>query len=182
MDKQYMKPVISQKKAAENMHGYLNVWIAKWLHRGKRLETIELVYLPYSIFPYKLQSNSTKGCIEGFVGIETYDRHSVILPVDQERTALDSALTALPAGSVIGKDTAYDVLYSEAFLKEKGRSKIQLEIKEPFCLYVPYWVGHLKGKERNILVVDGLSGKVDMKLNEPIIKAFLKEATLSEVQ
>ena len=176
MKEYFLKSQVPQDKAVENMQGHLQNWISKWFDGKKKLLSIELVYLPYFIFPYQLQSRSIKESIQGLIGIETYEKHSVILPVDQETFELTPNISVLPIGEEIAEKLAYDAIYQEAFLKEKRRSSIQLDMGAPFLLYVPYWVGYLKGKETDILVVDGLSGNIDVKLKDSILKAFLTEA------
>lgn len=178
MKEYFLKPQVPQDKAIENIQDHLQNWISKWFDGKNKLTSIELVYLPYSIFPYQLQSRSIKESIQGFIGIETYGKHSVILPVDQKTVELTPDISVLPIGEEIEEKLAYDAIYGEAFIKEKRRSSIQLEMGKPFLLYVPYWVGYLKGKETDILVVDGLSGNIDVKLKDSVMKAFLTEARL----
>ena len=178
MKQQYLKAEVQKEKAVQHIQEHLQNWLSKWLGGSKKLNTIELVYLPYFIFPYRLESKSLKDGIRGYIGIESYEKHSVILPVEQETFELDPNLTILPAGEEIDASFAYDVMYNEAFIKEKHRTRgtIRLQVDEPFLLYVPYWIGYLKGTKTEIMAVDGLSGNIDFKMKDPILKAFLKEA------
>lgn len=171
-----LQPVIAQEQAVSNMTQHLRNWIARWMNKGKQLQSVELVYLPYVIYPYELETKSIGEKINGFVGIETYDKHAVILPINQKTEKWNSSLPALPAGEAADSELAYEAVYKEAFLKEKRRQSIRLQIGDPFLLYVPYWIGYLTGREKDILVVDGLSGNIDIKLKDPVIEAFLKEA------
>lgn len=183
MKRQFLKPEVEKEKAVQHIQEHLQNWLSKWLGGKKKLNTIELVYLPYFIFPYHLESKSLKDGIRGYIGIESYEKHSVILPVDQETFDLDPAIAILPSGEEIDASFAYDVMYNEAFTKEKHRTRatIRLQVDEPFLLYVPYWVGYLKGGKTEIMAVDGLSGNIDFKMKDPILKAFLKEAELVKV-
>lgn len=178
MEKYCLKPEVAQAAAVETMHEHIANWISKWFNGKKKLRSIEMVFLPYYIFPYQLQSRSLNETIDGLIGIETYESHSVILPVEQRLDELKAGVPVLPIGEEANPKLAYDAVYSEAFIKEKRRSSIRLEVGSPFLLYVPYWIGYLKGKETDMLVIDGLSGKIDIKLKDSVMKAFLKEAEL----
>lgn len=176
----YLKPEVQKEKAVKHIQEHLQNWLSKWLGGGRKLDSIEMVYLPYFIFPYQLESKSLKGGIRGYIGIESYEKQSVILPIEQELSGLDPHLQVLPVGEEIESGFAYDIMYNEAFIKEKHRTRgsIQLQIESPFLLYVPYWVGYLKGSQTEIMAVDGLSGNVDFKMKDAILKAFLKKAEL----
>ncbi|WP_121613504.1 hypothetical protein [Mesobacillus foraminis] len=179
MKVQYLKPEIQVETAEKNMQTHLQTWLSKWFFYRKKLYSIELVYLPYYVFPYNLESNSLRGEIQGFVGVETYEKQAAILPAGQETFEADSTtLPLLPVGEEISAKHAYDLVYEEAFRKEKKRSSIKLQVNSPFLLYVPYYVGYLKGKETDILAADGLSGNLQYDVKDAILKAFLKESQL----
>ncbi|MBT2755630.1 hypothetical protein J7E71_06605 [Mesobacillus foraminis] len=179
MKVQYLKPEVPVEKAKKNIQTHLQTWLSKCFFYRKKLYSIELVYLPYFVFPYTLESKSLRGEIQGFVGIETYEKQAAILPAGQETFEADSTtLPLLPVGEEIKEKHAYNLVYQEAFKKEKKRSSIKLQVNSPFLLYVPYYVGYLKGKETDIMAADGLSGNLQYDMKDAILKAFLKESQL----
>jgi solute:Na+ symporter, SSS family len=60
-------------------------------------------------------------------------------------------------------------IYWEAFQKEKKRKSIDITFNSSFVIYLPFWIGYLTGKKVEVLPVDAITGKVDLKLKDAFI-------------
>ena len=68
------------------------------------------------------------------------------------------------------KEAAKETIYWEVFQKERKRKSIDITFNSAFVIYLPFWIGYLKGDKVGILPVDAITGKVDLKLKEAFLK------------
>ena len=172
----YIKPEIDENKAINAIHQHSSGVMMKLFGQKKAsLKSIELVYLPFWCYPYHLESASLNGGVEGKLAMEPITGISAILPAEYPLHPIEEGLNCLPLNEPENREAAHKAIYWEAFSKEKQRKSIDVEVHTPWILYMPYWVGYLKGKEYDILCVDAVTGKIDL----PIKKAILLQVTTS---
>ncbi|MGG1687305.1 hypothetical protein [Pseudalkalibacillus sp. NRS-1564] len=164
----YIEPTIDRQKALKAMKQYTSSLLLRIVENKKRIESSELVYLPFWMYEYHLKTTSLKEGITGRIAIESISEQAAILPVDYP----------LKEGKVPGEmfthcspdpDKAKHALYWEAFGKEKKKKQINISLEEPSKLYLPYWVGYIKGNRREVYMVDGVTGKVDLPMKDSFL-------------
>ena len=164
----YIEPTIDRQKALKAMKQYTSSLLLRIVENKKRIESSELVYLPFWMYEYHLKTTSLKEGITGRIAIESISEQAAILPVDYP----------LKKGEVPGEmfahcspdpNKAKHALYWEAFGKEKKKKQINISLEEPSKLYLPYWVGYIKGNRREVYMVDGVTGKVDLPMKDSFL-------------
>ncbi|MFD2923108.1 hypothetical protein [Halobacillus naozhouensis] len=167
----YVKPELDKDEAVHSIMQHRSGLVMKLFdHNRKKLKSIELVYLPFWCYGYRLVSNTLKDGIKGKVAIEPITNQSAILPVEYPTYPIETVLNTFEVTKEKDPSAAHQVIYWEAFYKEKKREKIDVEINSAWILYMPYWIGYLQSDEIDILAVDAVTGKVDLSIKDALLQ------------
>ncbi|MFL8939263.1 hypothetical protein ACKA06_21100 [Rossellomorea oryzaecorticis] len=167
----FLKEVVEKGEAIKAIQEYESSFLVRILAKEKKqLSSIELAYLPFWCYEYELTSATLKEAIRGKVAIEPITNTSAILPADYPLHPINKDMNLFPVIGEKDKETAKETIYWEVFQKERKRKSIDITFNSAFVIYLPFWIGYLKGDKVGILPVDAITGKVDLKLKEAFLK------------
>jgi hypothetical protein len=166
----FLKEVVEKKEAIKAIQEYKSSFLVRILAKEKKdLSSIELAYLPFWCYEYELTSATLTDPIRGKIAIEPITHTSAILPVDYPLHPIEKEMNLFPIYGEQDREAAKQTIYWEAFQKEKKRKSIDITFNSSFVIYLPFWIGYLTGKKVEILPVDAITGKVDLKLKDAFI-------------
>ncbi|MGR3766387.1 hypothetical protein [Rossellomorea sp. NS-SX7] len=167
----YLKEVIEKGEAVNAIREYESSFLVRILSKEKKhLSSMELAYLPFWCYEYELTSATLTDAIIGKVAIEPITKTSAILPVDYPLYPVETDMNLFPLCGEPDEEATKEAIYWEAFQKEKKRKSISITFNSSFVMYLPFWIGYLKGNNVGILPVDAITGKVDLKLKDAFLK------------
>ncbi|ANU17128.1 hypothetical protein BBI11_08895 [Planococcus maritimus] len=176
MEKLMVQATISKEQAASHVYRHRKNFIMRWSQLFAEPEvpvSMELLYLPYWCYDYQYQSAEINKKISGKVAVETWKQHTAILPDNAQVLPLADGFSLLKASGSPDPEYARKQLYWEAFGREKKRKSIQIEITDTNLLYAPYWIVYVEGKQVDIVVVDAMTGKIDLGMKEAVMHAIM---------
>jgi hypothetical protein len=167
----FLKEVVEKREAIKAIQEYKSSLLVRVLAKEKKdLSSMELAYLPFWCYEYELTSATLTDSIRGKIAIEPITQTSAILPVDYPLHPIETEMNLFPLCGEQNREAAKETIYWEAFQKEKKRKSIDITFNSSFVIYLPFWIGYLTGKKIEILPVDAITGKVDLKLKDAFLK------------
>ena len=177
-ERYFLKETVDHREAVKTIQEHNSNLLVRFFDKKKRtLHSMELTYLPFWCHEYNLKSATLKDSIKGKIAIEPITKTPAILPTEYPLQLADEGMNLFPITAEENKDVAKEAIYWEAFQKEKRRKSIQIEFNSSFVLYMPFWIGYLKGETIQILPVDAITGKIDLKLKDAFLALFHQESS-----
>lgn len=170
--------VITKADAVARIDRHFASWLVRAVSgtRGT-LTSIELVHLPFWTYHYRARRKGAPHAWTGRLAIESRKRTVAVLPDTTHAVTPPTEATLLPAASPPPEDEVRRVLFWEALAHRRRDRPDTVELEPPSLLYVPFWLGYLRGEVWDICPVDATSGKIDLAMKEALLEALSAQET-----
>ena len=165
--------VVTKTDAVARIDRHFSSWLVRTLATtGGMLTSIELVHLPFWAYGFCARRSGVPRDWTGRLAIESHRRAAAVLPEGAHMIVPPDQATLLPAAAPPPEDEVRRVLFWEALAHRRRDRPDAVELEPPSLLYVPYWLGYLRGDAWDVCPVDATTGKIDLAMKEAFIEAL----------
>ncbi len=174
MDPSSALPVaIAKADAAGRIERHVGSWLVRLARRQHAtLTAMELVYLPFWTYDFRAHRRASAALWAGCLAVETHRRSTAIVPATVTRIPPPESASLLPAAPPPPVDEVRRVLFWEALAHRRRERPDDVELEPPRLLYVPFWLGYLRGEGWDLCPVDATSGKIDLETVDALLHAL----------
>jgi len=123
-------------------------------------------------YPFRASRRGTARTWTGHLAIEPIKRITAVLSHGVRPEAVPESATLLPVAEPPPADEVQRVLFWEALARRRRDRPDSVTLDTPSVLYVPYWIGYLRGRNWDLCPVDATTGKIDLAIKDALVEAL----------
>lgn len=164
---------IDKAAAVARVDAHVSSWLVRLAAPARgTLASIELLHLPFWSYPFRASRRGTARSWTGHIAIEPRKRIAAVLPDGARPEAPPDGATLLPAADPPPAGEVQRVLFWEALARRRRDRPDAVTLDAPGLLYVPYWLGYLRGERWDLCPLDATTGKIDLAIKDSLIAAL----------